>query len=237
MTTDVILAPLLALTIPDETTLLRRAQATLDFAQTIVIDSPIMFEIAADELKVVKAAADRFEKGRKELVGPLNEVVKTINGRYKPAGEFFAQAETIIKRAMLTYQQAEQRKADEDRMERERAAQAERDRLAAEAKALDAEGREGEAFVKRETAAMVVASPVQTPAPPTAKGISTSSTIDFEVVDILALVKHVAQNPELIGLVIADSVRLRAFVKGLGMACALPGVRVFVKQNIVSRKG
>jgi hypothetical protein len=35
-----------------------------------------------------------------------------------------------------------------------------------------------------------------------AAGISTSKKIDFEVVDLHALVKHVAAHPELINLVV-----------------------------------
>ena len=75
------------------------------------------------------------------------------------------------------------------------------------------------------------------PAPPAVKGISTSTNVDFEVNDLHALVKHVAAHPELINLITADSVKIRAYVRGLGMATNLPGVRVFEKQTMSARKG
>ena len=68
-----------------------------------------------------------------------------------------------------------------------------------------------------------------------AAGISTSSKVTFQVTDLLALVKHVAENPSLINLVAADEVRLRAYVKGLGTACNLPGVRVDVERTMAAR--
>ena len=53
--------------------------------------------------------------------------------------------------------------------------------------------------------------------------------------DALALVQHVAANPELISLIRADDVKLRAYVKGLGLAAALPGVRVFEDRVMSAR--
>jgi len=70
---------------------------------------------------------------------------------------------------------------------------------------------------------------------PKAAGISTSKKIEFEVVDLHALVKHIAAHPELIALVRQDDVKLRAYVKGLGLAAALPGVRVFEDRVMSAR--
>lgn len=86
------------------------------------------------------------------------------------------------------------------------------------------------------TSAQIVTAPVVTiTPPPKAAGISTSSRLDFEVTNLLALVQHIAAHPELIALLRTDDVRLRGYVKGLGAACALPGVRVFETQTMRSR--
>ena len=83
------------------------------------------------------------------------------------------------------------------------------------------------------TLAQIVTAPVVTIAPPPkAAGISTRSRLDFEVTNLLALVQHIAAHPELIALLRTDDVRLRGYVKGLGAACALPGVRVFEVQTM-----
>lgn len=86
------------------------------------------------------------------------------------------------------------------------------------------------------TAAQIVTAPVVHIAPPPkAAGISTSSKLDFEVTNLLALVQHIAAHPELIALLRTDEVRLRGYVKGLGAACSLPGVRVVSMQTMSAR--
>lgn len=97
------------------------------------------------------------------------------------------------------------------------------------------------------TTAQVITAPVVHIAPPRASGISTSTKLDFDVTSLRLLVAYIATgkvyaegdpalaHPELLGLIKADEVRLRAYVKGLGAACALPGVRVF-EQRVMSAR-
>lgn len=68
-----------------------------------------------------------------------------------------------------------------------------------------------------------------------ASGTSVRATVEYEVTDKLALVQHIAANPALINLVIEDSVKLRAYVRGLGMNTNLPGVRVYQKRSMSAR--
>lgn len=72
-------------------------------------------------------------------------------------------------------------------------------------------------------------------APARVAGVSKSVTYDWELLDIAKLVKHIAENPALASLVTVDSVKMRAYVKGLGANTNLPGVRVFSKGSISSR--
>ena len=83
--------------------------------------------------------------------------------------------------------------------------------------------------------AAVVSMPVAAQAPAKVSGISTSKTMDYEVEDLHALVVHVAAHPELISLLMADSVKLRAQVRATGMNTKLPGVRVFEKRSMSAR--
>ena len=55
------------------------------------------------------------------------------------------------------------------------------------------------------------------------------------MVDLAALIVYVAAHPDLISLVMTDSVKLRAYVRGLGMNTNLPGVRVFEKRSMSAR--
>ncbi len=221
---------------PSQAMLSRGPAAALELVNEFVVDSDETFDLAGEELLDIKAKHDKLDTQRKGITKPLDEAKKAVMDLYRGPIEALEEAERILKGKMLGYQREQQLKAEADRLEREKAAQAERDRLADEAKKLDEQGRSGEAEVKRTVADMVVAVPVQSTTRPATKGISTSTTIDYEVHDMLELVKHIAAHPELIGLVVADSVKLRNYVRGLGMACKLPGVRVFGKQTMSARK-
>lgn len=86
-----------------------------------------------------------------------------------------------------------------------------------------------------EVTAAVVSMPVAVAAPAKVTGISTSKSVDFVIDDLHKLVCHVAENPGQIGLLMADSVRLRAQVKATGLKTNLPGVRVFTKSTMSAR--
>ena len=235
-TTTATIPASVAIAAPSSADLQRGAASALDLVQSFEVVDAATFEIAAEELKGIKTKSDTLNEKRLTITRPLDAAKAAVMALFKPPIEVLEKAEGILKTKMLTWQRDEQRKAEEERLARERAAQAERDRLEAEAKALAAAGRTGEAAVKEQVAQMVVAAPAAVPAPPAVKGISTSNTVDFEVVDLLALVKHVAERPGLLALLKADEVKLRAQVRATGMATNLPGVRVFNKQTLAARR-
>lgn len=68
-----------------------------------------------------------------------------------------------------------------------------------------------------------------------ASGTSIKGTVEYEVSNLLSLVQHVAANPALINLLMVDSVKLRAYVRGLGLNTNLPGVRVYQKRSMSAK--
>lgn len=124
----------------------------------------------------------------------------------------------------------------------EAARKIEASRLQSTLEAQQAEQRQQEANARaNEEAASIIAATAAASAPVTsiasvrAKGASVKVTVDFEVTNLLSLVQHIATHPELINLVTEDSIKLRAYVRGLGVNAKLPGVRVFEKQSMSSR--
>ena len=220
---------------PTAAHLSRGAAAALDLVQAFEVVDDATFEIAADELKGIKTRAAALDEQRKGITAPMDAAKKAVMDLFRTPLEVLTQAEGILKTKMLGYQREQQAKAEAARLEAERVRRAEQQRLQAEADALAAQGRTGEAAVKEQVAQMVVAAPIAAPAPPAVKGISTSTTVDFEVEDLRALIKAAAERPELAALLTVDTVKLRAYVKGLGMQCNLPGVRVFQKQTLAAR--
>jgi hypothetical protein len=201
------------------------------------VNDAITFELAAEELTAIKKRATALDEQRKAITGPLDQAKKQVMDLFKPPLDVLTRAEGLLKTKMLTWQQAEARKAAEARAEAERIAQAERERMAAQARALEADGKDGEAAVQRQIAELIVAAPpAAVVEPPKVAGVSTRTSVEFEVVDLLALVQHIAQRPELLALLSVDSVKLRAYVRGLGMATDLPGVRVFEKASLAASR-
>lgn len=253
-----------------------QARRMLADAQDYTIDSPELYQSAAEDLQRVKSLAKQVEDTRVSITGPLHQAKVAVDNLFKGPKEFLEQAEKTLKRAMLTWSEEQDRIRREEERRAEEARRAEAARLAAEQRAREEEARRADEEARRLAAeaeaakskgdeqaaqqlqqqaqeqanaasdaacdavalahtADVISMPVTTPAPVKVAGISTSKTIDFEVTNLHALVKHVAEHPQLINLLLADSVKLRNYVRGVGLACDLPGVRVFEKKGISAR--
>jgi hypothetical protein len=250
-----------------------QARRMLADATDFTIDSPELYQAAAEDLRKVKTLAKQVEDTRVSITGPLHQAKQAVDNLFKGPTQFLQQAESALKGAMLAWDQeqerirreaerraeeqrrAEQQRLDAERREREEAARRadeEARRLEEEARAAAAAGEaqkaqelQAQAQVQADAAsdaacdavalaqtAQVITMPVDAPAPQKVTGISTATSVDFQVTSLMELVKHVAQHPELINLLVADSVKLRAYVRGLGLQCQLPGVRVFSKKTI-----
>ena len=257
------LAPVAALALPDSAGLTSRAQAVVDFIATFEIADNEAFGLAAEELQQIKGRMKTLDAQRVAITGPLNQATKAVNDLFRGPTELLVNAEQVLKSKMLRWQQKVEAEAAEARRVAEAEAEAQRRKLEAEAAALremaqaqaetaaaaaaagDAQGAvlaqataqraQDMATAAATTAQVITAAPVITTAAPKVRGISTSSKTTFEVTNLLALVEHIAKHPELIGLVCADEVRLRAYIKAVGPACNLPGVRVGTESVMSAR--
>lgn len=260
--TESILAPIAALSIPDSAALTGRAQQALAFIQAYQIDSIEAYELGGEELRAIKVRANALEEQRTAITGPINAGLKAINNLFRGPAELLALGERTLKSKMLAWDQEQERIAAEARRKAEESAAAQRRQLEEEAAERQREAEAQAAEAAKATAAgddqaaslataaaqraqsesqaaattaQLVIAPVVNVERAKATGISTSKKVDFEVVDLVALVKHIAGHPELINLLKADDVKLRAYVKGVGTACALPGVRVFEERVMSAR--
>jgi hypothetical protein len=220
---------------PSAAYLSRGSASALELVEAFEVVDDATYGLAAEELVAIKGRASKLEEQRKAITKPMDDAKKSVMDLFRGPIEMLTKAEGMLKAKMLAYSTEQRRKSDEARLAAERAAAEERARLEREAAELVAAGRAGEAAVKSTVASMVVAAPAVVE-PAKVSGVATRETVEFEVDDLLALVRHVAQRPELIGLLAADSLKLRAYVRGLGTQANLPGVRVFVKQSLSARR-
>lgn len=129
-----------------------KAQRMLTTAQGYVIDSPTMYELAAEDLRAVKLLSKDVEEKRTAITGPLNAAVKAVNDLFRGPKTYLEQAESTLKGAMLTYDREQQRKADEARREAERVAREERQRIEAEAREATRKAQEEADRIAKEAA-------------------------------------------------------------------------------------
>ena len=136
MTTDNILAPVAALTLPDQALLIGGAQRMLAFIDGYAIESNDDFGLAADELKTIKAKQKTLEDQRTAITGPLNAATKAVNDLFRGPAELLTRAEGALKAKMLTWQRKVEAEAAEARRVAEEAARAQREAAEAEARKL-----------------------------------------------------------------------------------------------------
>lgn len=262
MTTQSILAPIASLALPDQASLTQRAQSALDFIDSYEVIDQESYEMAGDELRAVKTRTKLLEEQRTSITGPLNNALRAVNALFAGPARLLEQAEGKLKLKMSGYVTAVERAQAEQRRVAEEAAAAERAKAAAiaaeaeaaakaavaQAEAAAATGDESAAAIAQAAvqrakdeaaAASIAAQVIVAPAPvasmPKAAGISSRTKVDIEVVDLVELVRHVAQHSELIGLLKPNDTALRAYARSLGTAAQLPGTRL-VESTVMSAR-
>ena len=207
---------------PEVATASQLAQASYEVALAVQIDSPEMLAIASDELREITGKRKQIEEMRLTLTRPLDESKKRIMDLFRAPTERLEQAEQLLRKGILTYQQAERAKVDEARREAEAKLAAERaqaEQAAHEAERAEREAQaamrsaatEGERHAAAEAAARAASAREQAqaqielaevaPMPvvaeaPKAAGIGTRQTWKAEVTDLRALVLAAAERAQ-----------------------------------------
>jgi len=216
--------------------LFKRGEAWLETARTYKVSSPEMALAAGEDLKQVKALAREIEEKRTAITSPINRALKEINALFKPAQEWLAEAERLLKSALLGFQAEQDRIAQEAQAKADEEARKERERLEHQAAKAEAKGKIEKAEGFREQAQAQTA-PIISSAAPKLSGIATRETWKAEIIDKMAFVRHVVTaRPDLIALILIDQTGLNAQARSLKDALDLPGVKA-VKETILAARG
>lgn len=89
------------------------AVAALRELDTFVVASDDDSAFAADIIREVKGKHKELDDRRKEVTGPLNATIRTVNGWFKPALDALDAAERKLKSKVALYMQESHRKAHE----------------------------------------------------------------------------------------------------------------------------
>lgn len=226
--------------------LFRGPMATLKSAESEVKGSMLVYfdEQERKAAEVRRLAEEAAEAERQRVAEAARQVELAAAAERKAIADAAAKvaAAALVEQNRLAQIAADaaaagnQAAADEaNRIAEASRQQAELEAQQARQRDAEAADRASESAAALRTEVSVISAPVTHISTAKAAGTSVKASVDYEVTDLLKLVKHIADNPALISLVMEDSVKMRAYVRGLGMNTALPGVRVFQKRSMSAR--
>jgi chromosome segregation ATPase len=234
---------------PDEATLITDSENALTVAQSIEIDSPEMYQIAADELASIKGKLNRLDTQRKSITGPLDVAKKAVMDLFRRPTEILENAERIVKSGMLNYnnqqraiQQEADRKARAEAEEERKRQQEEAARKREEAKAAEEAGNLEQAAEleqqaeNTEAVAEMITAPVVSIEKPKASGVNVRKTYKARVTDLKALLQAVIEGkvPEM--AVQVNETFLNGQARAMKESMKYPGVEVYPEEGISSRR-
>ena len=207
--------------------LIAETEVVVAQAQAFTIATITDYQLAGMELKVIKGRMKELDDLRKSLTRPLDEAKKRIMALFTPAEDRLKKAENLIKRAMLGYQQEQERKRQEEEARLRKIAEDEqrrRDALAAkQAEKARARGNEERAQEILENVP-IIPTPVVLKEQPKVKGIATREIWKFRVVNVSLLPRE---------YMLPNGKMLLAFAQATKGTIPVPGVE-FYSEEIVA---
>lgn len=238
---------------PNGALLLADAQTSLAEAIAIVIDSDEMYEVAADDLKAVKAKLKELEEREKSLTSPLTAVITGIRDLFRAPKEKLAGAESAYKRAMLTYtekKQAEAREAQRRADELARGQREEQQRAAAASEEAAQEAEQKGEFLEATShrtmaevhamAAAVVSAPAVSIAAPKVSGVVVrkvwKSKLPETTEDKIKALTYIIANPQFLHLVDFSKSECDKLAKAMKDNMPVPGIGAVAESSLASGK-
>lgn len=189
-------------------------------ATELEVKTPADYEGAAVLLISLKGRQKELDDKRRSLTRPLDAAKKGIMDLFRPVEERLKTGETVLKRAMLSFQTAE--------AERHAAEQA---KIEAKAESLRAKGKEAQAT------ALVEMAEASEPEPTRVAGVSTRTIWKVKpVVDMEKLVAHCVAIGDY-NLIEPNWERLNAFARAGKGTWGVPGVEVISEEIMAAGTG
>ena len=190
------------------------------------------YQASGDLLRDIKARQKAVTSTRTDITKPMDAAKKHVMDLFKPVSERLIAAEQTIKAAMLIFSSGEEARQRAEQAERDRIAEVERKRFEARAEKAREDGNAEKAAVLEETATQVAAPPVE--APTKAAGVHTVTTWSAEVRDMQALIRWAAENAGSRYLE-PNMKMLNGEARILKREMAIPGVRAVSETAVAAR--
>ncbi len=218
----------------DSGAVVERALTFPDQARTIRIADDASYQQACDFLKNIKSMRTEIAETFEPHIKRAHESHKALVKERADAEAPLADAERIVKSALVTFDQEQERirRAEAARLQEQMRLQEEERRLT-EAVELEAAGEtaEAEALI---AAPVFVPTVAVAPSTPKVTGISYRETWSANVTDLGALVKYVAAHPQFAGLLLANMPSLNAQARSLKAQMQIPGVEAVCTRDVAA---
>lgn len=224
----------------------RKAQTWPEVARAAAeqIADPESYTSASELLLGIKELRREANEVFDPIIATALQAHRTAVAQKRTVTDPLDEADRLIKRGMVAYDEAQARREEERRRRLEaEARREEEDRRLAQAVALEQAGREfGDDGLVAEADALI-AEPIETPpvrvepARPKVAGISYTTRWSASVTDLMALVRYVAANPQFSNLLTPNMPALNGMARSLRGSLALPGVRAVSSRDVSAGGG
>ena len=211
-------------------TLNQEAQDMLTTYKQTQIKTNDQYVKAGDVLKEIKTKIKDLDEERKAATRPLDDTKKKIMDWFKRPLGWLQEAESAIKRSMLSFQQEQKRLRDEQQRkideEAKRKEDAEKKKLESRAQNWEEKGNTAKAEALREQAEEVQhVAPVLAPRVEKVAGISTKKIWKFEITDASQIPRE---------WLIPDEKAIGAFVRATKGAKPIAGINIYEEETIAA---
>lgn len=203
-----------------------QAENMLTEYQGYAIETVDQYSASAETLKAIKAKRSALDEERKKMTRPLDDTKRRIMDFFKAPLDYLDKAEAVIKKAILGFEQDQEKKRveEEKRLKDLADKEAERQRKLLEKKAEKAEekGDAGKADELRQQATEVIAPVARVESfVPKVAGMSTSTVWKYRITDEKLIPReYLVVNETMIGQVARAT-------KG---TLAIPGVEIYAEE-------
>lgn len=212
------------------------AKQELATIQPVIIPTIITtskeFVSAGELLRQVKGEQTRLKALKDNTLAPFREGMQRVQQLFAPKERMLDEAEADLKEAISFY--TENQRLEQRRIEAELRDQHAREAEAAEAKAakLEEKGKPEQAEAVRDA---VPAVPVVIMDTPKVAGVTTRAVYHAEVVDMMALVKAVAEGRAPLAYLNANMTVLNNMARAMKEAGQIPGVKIRRGTSVAAR--
>ena len=203
---------------------MQEAQGMLNQARAISIVDQTGYEEAALALKHIKARSSALEDERTKITKPMDAAKKAVMDLFRKPQDFLVEAEKVIKGAMITYSNEQDRLRRAEQARLDEIARKEREKLEAQAAKAQSAGKveKAEAIMEK---AQVVAAPVVEPTVAKTAGISYRTVWEFEIVDETAIPRE---------WLVPDQKAIGGAIRSTQGKISIPGVKAIARKTIAA---